>query len=575
MNRVRLFLLMTVLAAFPLAGALGQPQPSPGQLAPPPGPRIEPQPTPGTISIPPSAPTAAPPGAANVELVVGNVTVDGGFLELDAATRAQVDGLAGKRVRVADVYAVAGSVERYYASKGYFLTRVVIPPQQVRDGGTLTMRVVDGFIDSVDTSALPRPIRSRVESMLADLVGRKQLQYPLVERRLLLAGDTPGATLKSTIVPGREVGGVRLVVSGTHRLVEGEVAFDNSVSTEFGIVTVTTSVAVNSPFGFGEQIYGSVGGPPTHGFIGSEALRRFGVVGTTVPLGFDGLLLNIEGVYSTTRPFAGPGTLPTESDYFRASARLLYPLIRARDETLVLRLGFEVINENQRALGFDTTLYADRIRPLRVGATWTRSFETGTQIMLAGDLSRGLGIFGSRGRNDATVDLPISRAQADDDFTKAEIKARLFQRLPRGFGVEGTFNGQYAFNGSLVNAEQFTLGGPRRLSAYDQSTLAGDHGWLLRGELQYSELFDVGPMRVLVTPYGFAARGVVYLDSPTVTEFSSSGAWSLGLGVRSIMSNFLTVAREGEFGFEVARQISDRAGTLDAWRINVNGAIRF
>jgi hemolysin activation/secretion protein len=488
---------------------------------------------------------------------------------------AQVDSLAGKRVRVADAYAVAGAVERYYGSRGYFLTRVVIPPQQVRDGGTLTMRVVDGFIESVDVSALPSRIRSRVESMMAELVGKKQLQYPLVERRLLLAGDTPGATLKSTIVPGRETGSVRLVVSGEHRLIEGEVAVDNSVSTEFGIVTVTTSVAVNSPFGFGEQIYGSVGGPPTHGFIGSEALRRFGVVGTTVPLGVDGLLVNVEGVYSTTRPFAAPGTLPTESDYFRASIRLLYPLIRARNETLMLRLGFEVINENQRALGFDTTLYADRIRPLRAGATWTRSFDTGTQIMLAGDLSRGLGIFGSRGRNDATVDFPISRAQADDDFTKAEIKARVFQQLPKGFGIEGTFNGQYAFNGSLVNAEQFTLGGPRRLSALDQSTLAGDHGWLVRGELQYAEIFDVAQMRVLLTPYAFAARGMVYLDSPTVTEFSSNGAWSLGLGVRSIMSNFLSFAREGEFGFEVARNISDRAGTLDNWRVNFNGAIRF
>src|SRR5689334_3209152 len=132
MIRVRPFLLVTVLAVLPLAGTLAQPQPSPGQLAPPPGPRIEPPPTPGTISIPASAPTAAPPGSANVELVIGNVTIDGGFLELDAATRAQVDSLAGKRVRVPDVYAVAGAVERYYAAKGYFLTRVVIPPQQVR-----------------------------------------------------------------------------------------------------------------------------------------------------------------------------------------------------------------------------------------------------------------------------------------------------------------------------------------------------------------------------------------------------------------------------------------------------------
>lgn len=573
MNRVRPFVLLTLLASLPLAGALGQ-TPSPGQLVPPPGQRPD-VPSPGAISIPQSVPAAVPPGATTVELVVGGIRVDGGFLELDGATRAEIDGAAGKRMRIADVYAIAASVERYYGSQGYFLARVVIPPQQVRDGGTLVFRVVDGFIEAIDVSSVPSAIRGRVEGVVSELVGRRQLRLPLLERKLLLAGDTPGATLRSTIVPGRDVGGVRLVLSGEHRLVEGEIGFDNALSAELGTVTVTTSLSVNSPLGFGEQVYASVGGPPRHGFIGSDSARRFGVIGTMVPLGFDGLLLNLEGVGSTTRPLAAPGTLQTESDYWRFSVRLLYPWIRTRQENLSLRLGFEVINENQRAPGFATTLYEDRIRPLRAGVTWARQFDTGTTITLAGDLSRGLGIFGSRGRNDATVAQPISRAAADDDFTKGEIRARVHQRLFQGLAVEGSFHGQYAFNGSLVNAEQFTLGGPRRLSAYDQSTFAGDHGWLGRLELQYSELFDVGKMRVLLTPYGFASRGVVYLDSPTATEFSSTGATSVGLGVRSVMANFLTVAREGELGFEVARQISDRAGALDTWRINVNGALRF
>lgn len=573
MIRIRPVALLTLLASLPLASAFGQ-VPTPGQLVPPPGQRTD-TPQPGTISIPQSAPTAAPPGAATVELVVGGIRLDEGFLELDAATKAQIDGAAGKRMRVADIYAIAASVERYYGSKGYFLTRVVVPPQQVRDGGTLVFRVVDGFIESIDTSALPPAIRARIDGVVAELVGKRQLRLPLLERKLLLAGDTPGAALRSTIMPGKDVGGVRLVLSGEHRLVNGEISFDNALSRELGVVTVTTSLSVNSPLGFGEQIYASVGGPPHRGFIGSDSARRFGVVGATVPLGFDGLLLNLEGVGSTTKPAAAPGALQTESDYWRFSMRLLYPWIRTRDENLSVRLGFEVINENQRAPGFGTTLYEDRIRPLRVGATWSREFATGTTVTLSGDLSRGLGIFGSRGRGDATTARPISRAAADDDFTKSEIRARVSQRVFQGFAVEANFHAQYAFGGSLVNAEQFTLGGPRRLSAYDQSTFAGDSGWLGRVELQYSEIFDIGPMRVLLTPYGFASRGVVYLDSPTATEFSSTGATSLGLGVRSLMSNFLTVAREGEFGFEVARQISDRGGSADTWRFNLNGSLRF
>jgi len=564
------------LLAFAYSSAVvAQTVPSPGQLAPRPGPPVQ-APAPGAITIPETAPAAAPPGAERIEVTVGQIQVDGGYLQLDADTAAAVAGVTGKRVTVARFYEVAAAIERSYAAQGYFLTRVVIPPQQVRDGQTLRLQVVEGFIEQVDVAQLPSAVRDRISRVLAGLVGERRLKLGLLERKLLLAGDTPGTALRSTITPGGKEGGVKLVVTAEHRPVSAEIGFDNSYAKAFGRTVITTSAAINSVFGFGEQLYANVAGPPGKSWIGGDSARRLGAAGTLVPLGDDGLILNVEGTWSTTRPRLPPGSLATESDYARYSFRLIYPLIRSRNENLTPRLSFDVINETQKAPEFSATLYQDRIRPLRIGATWTRNFDTDTTVSLGGDFSHGLPIFGSRGRRDATLDKPISRAFADDDFSKVEINARVVQRLPASFTLDATFYGQYAFGGSLMNAEQFTLGGPRRLSGYDVATFAGDSGWLARLELQYADAFDLTPVRGLVVPYIFAARGKVYVDKPTAVERSSIGATSLGVGLRTNVAGIEPVGRDVEFQVEAARQYTDRGGSFsDKWRFNLAGTLRF
>ncbi|HKU95330.1 MAG TPA: POTRA domain-containing protein, partial [Vineibacter sp.] len=192
---------LSLLASAYGSAVVAQSVPSPSQLAPRSGQPVQ-APTPGTITIPETAPTTAPPGAERIEVTVGQIRIDGGYLPLDADTAAAVAGATGRRVTVARLYDVAAAIERAYAVQGYFLTRVVIPPQQVRDGQTLRLQVVEGFIEQIDVTQLPDAVRDRISRVLAGLVGERRLKLGLLERKLLLAGDTPGTTLRSTITPG-------------------------------------------------------------------------------------------------------------------------------------------------------------------------------------------------------------------------------------------------------------------------------------------------------------------------------------------------------------------------------------
>ena len=83
-------------------------------------------PTPDTVILPEPPPVAAPPGAERVQVTVGAIEIDGGYLPLDADTQAAIAGVTGRRVTVTQLYEIAARIERYYAAQGYFLTRVVM-----------------------------------------------------------------------------------------------------------------------------------------------------------------------------------------------------------------------------------------------------------------------------------------------------------------------------------------------------------------------------------------------------------------------------------------------------------------
>ncbi len=567
--------LATALAG--LAAPAGAQAPSPSQVTPRSlAPDIQRAPT--GVLLPDASAGQVPPGAQGVTLRVGAVVVEGGDPELAATTEAAVAAIRGRTVTVAAIYAAAAAIEQAYAARGYFLTRVIVPPQDARHGGTLRLRVVEGFIEAVDTDRLPLRAKERVDAITADLVGVRRLTLGRFERKLLLAGDMPGLALRSTLEPGRTTGAVRLILQGEHRPVSADLAIDNSLPKSLGSTSATLSAAFQSVAGGGELVYLSASGSPSNGWLASESPRRLIAAGIVMPVGNDGLTVNVEATLSDTHPRTGPATLETESSLRRFAFRLAYPLIRSRSTNLNLRAALEIADEQQRAPLFDVTLYDDRLRPVRIGADLTHVVAlTGTSISAGIDFSQGFHWLGSRGRNQATFMQPLSRGLGNDIFSKLEFRARLTQTLLWNFALELSGRAQYALTGPLLNSERFTLGGPRGLSALDSGLLAGDSGWLVRAELQYAAFIPPGPAgQGLMTPYVFGSRGQAVNLRPTILERRTVGATNVGLGIRTTIlpASLALSARSVELGLEGARQIADGPGN-DGWRVNANAALRF
>jgi hemolysin activation/secretion protein len=192
----------------------------------------------GTINLPDLI-ERAPPGADALLVTVAGVEAEGGersVMPVGAADaiRAMKLQLSGRTAKVSDIYAAAARIEAAFARAGYVLTRVTLPPQRIVDGGTVKLLIVDGFIESVDVSGVPAQVRAAVRRRVAPLVAVRGLKLEQIERRVLLAGETPGVQLRSTLVPGAAVGATRLVLEANDRPLSMTLSADNEQAAAYG-----------------------------------------------------------------------------------------------------------------------------------------------------------------------------------------------------------------------------------------------------------------------------------------------------------------------------------------------------
>lgn len=493
---------------------------------------------PGVVVFSGEAGLEAPPGADRLSVAIADVMIEGALPELAQAERKLKARLLGGPVAVSEIFAAAQAYEAAYARAGYVLVRVVLPAQDLRDGGRLRLVVVNGFIERIETAGVPQAIRPRIDAVVAPLVGRRTLTLGEIERRLLIASDTPGVALKSTLSPGSEAGGTVLVIDARFRPITGFVSVDNTLANSLGPWSLTFGAEANGVFGFGETTYfrlsGHPGGdfaPDLGGFFGDNPQVRTAAAGAIVPIGANGLTFNVEATVSQTTPDLSD-ELQTGSNFDRLSFRLLYPWIRSRALDVNAEVRFDLQSEEQYVITSqgDQPFAKDRLRVLRLAGDATRRFDNGGILTAGAVASFGLDAFGARSSS-AASDVSLTRAGADADFQTLSAVASYAQPLDEHLSFSLFARGQTSFGQPLAQSEQIGIASFQELSTFDAGTIGGDSGWIVRGDLLSPWSFETRRAPLLVTPYVFAATGQVYLHEATVLEEDSLRASSIGIGV--------------------------------------------
>lgn len=523
----------------------------------------------------------APAGADKFDVRLSGVGVEGAPTGFDSEIRALEGRLVGRRIAATEIFTAAQELEAALVRAGYVLTRVVLPAQTVRDGNRLRLVVVSGYVERIDYRNVPDAVRARIGALVESLVGRRDLKLGEIERRLLLAGDTPGVALRSTLTPGSDTGGTVLVIDAEYRPLSGFVGVDNTVGAQLGRWTLGTGLDLNSVLGFGETIYGRAfghpGGNDSNGFgsLFSENSRlRTLSAGIVVPLGTDGLTLNVEGTNSHTTPRID-NVIESTSDYDRVSVRLRYPWLRSRTANVFSEFAFDATQEKLSFIvpGAALPVSLDRLRIFRLAGDGDLKLDGGGLLAARGIVSFGVDGLGARSAADATPLLPLSRFGADAEFQKLDILASFTQPLAEHLVLGLYARGQTSFGQVLPRSEQIGTASVQELSTFDTGSLGGDSGWVVRGEVSSPYVLPVGGHAVSVAPYLFGATGALYLERPTVLESGHLQVSSVGIGLRLASALGLALP-QASVTLEFGRRFRDDR-LPDANRFTMVGSLRF
>jgi hemolysin activation/secretion protein len=266
-------------------------------------------------------------------------------------------------------------------------------------------------------------------------------------------------------------------------------------------------------------------------------------VGISVPVGHDGLVVDVDGSYTAVRPGDDLRSLDINGNSSNLSLGIAYPLIRSRQRNLYATASFDALNSETTIGPQQVVISRDRLRVVRLGLNGNISDPTGVTSASA-QLSQGIGGLGAT--TTGTPEAPLSRVEGEADFTMVNVNVSRFQELPDQFNLLVSGTAQIS-RSPLLSSERFGLGGVSLGSAFDGSQVTGDSGYGLRIELQRPFLYQGWDIPLSTRPYLFADYGQVFTIRPTAVEQGTDSLGSVGFGLRQGFSDWGNLSLELAF----------------------------
>ncbi|WP_322032845.1 ShlB/FhaC/HecB family hemolysin secretion/activation protein [Paraburkholderia sp. J76] len=454
-----------------------------------------------------------------VSFTVRRVTVTGMTRYGVGTFRPLLETIENRPVTLADVNAVAQQITARYRADGYLLVRTLVPAQSL-ENGELVIEVVEGKLNRVDVQGHEsRAMHGYAEKLMQE----QPLSAETLERNLMLMNDLPGNQVRATLVPSKNEAGTDAVLNNEFRRWDGFFGLDNRSSRYYGPWQWYAGVGLNDPTGLGDRL--SVrGGMSLDGRKMSFYEGQY-----EVPLGSDGVALSLLAQHSDGHADL-PSYLNANSQGDNFAARLTWAPVRSREQTVKFTGALTAFNGRSVYLD-DPSLPPssnDRIRALRVGASYDFTDPRGGRNLIKGEVSQGLDGLGASTGNT----INPSRQGGRTDFTKLQLDAQRMQDLSwitPGLGLYLAATGQTSFGKPLLAPEQFGVGGNFFGRGYDPSEIAGDSGVAGKVELQYNRVHKIGDRAVPAQYYAYWDIGKVWNIQPYYVRSQSLA--SAGAGV--------------------------------------------
>ena len=546
-QRVQQWLAVWLALAVPSGAAFGQVIPGSGELLQQTTRPAPPKPSSNTgLTINQPAAQELP---ATDPFPVRHIEISGNTLVSSAELRSLVQPSEGKMLNLKWLEDLAALITKRYQDHGYLLSRAYIPPQTLSDG-SVRIAVLEARYGAVVVSNTSGVSEALLLSYLHPLkAGGPVIEDPL-QRSLLLLSDVPGAVVNSTLAPGVDPGTTELQVLATPGAPDsGTFALDDAGNRYTGRERLSAAVNVNDPLGRGDvlSLNAMTTGPGlSYGRVGYQALLENGE-GTTVGGGLSGLYYHLGNGLSDLHAH---GTAEVET------LTVSQPVIRSIAGNLFAQFAFNAkqLRDETDASDIHTDRHTDALT-----------------MTLAGDRRDSLGIFngsmdltvGHLGFDNQTAELASSAtARTAGTYAKYSLSLARLQSLSESNSFYVAVNGQAA-DKNLDSSEQFFLGGPNSVRAYDVGTIGGALGALASAEFRHNlGVSSYGTWQTIL----FADSGVVRIYKTVFDAGDNTASLSgAGVGLNWAGGNGWTAALEVARPIGTVPMLVGDAASLHVW----------
>ena len=434
----------------------------------------------------------------------------------------------GKTLTLADIDVLAARITDAYHRKGYPLAEAYVPAQTVSDG-VVRIAVVEARYGAVSLHNASRVSDGILAATLAPLQAGNPVAEGPLDRSLLLLTDIPGMVVNSTLRPGAVTGTSVLQVDvGPGPLFDATFSVDDFGNPYTGRARFSGTVDVDSPMGHGDLLTLS-------GQTEGDGLN-YGRLAYQIPLTGGGLRLGaaISGLdYHLGGKFSAIGA---HGSAIVEDVTLGQPILRGVRYNLNVQVAYDHkdLDDDITAGAIGTDRHTDQ------GIAILSGSATDDSGIFTGNLSVTAGHVGFDNTAARLADLGGARTQGE--YGLINLSLTRLQQLPYKSALYLAVSGQLATK-NLDSSEQFILGGPTSVRAYDVGALSGDQGALgsvevrhdlgelFLGDWQAIAFFDAGTVQLNEAAFGHGPNRATIAGAGGGLNWTGPHRWQLSLSL--------------------------------------------
>lgn len=485
-----------------------------------------------------SAGEAAPPSTEET-FAIRHFRWSGATLLSDEVIESVLQPYTGEHKTLADLFAAADALKKYYQEAGYPVVRV-FAPDQISHSGEFELRVIEGKVVRVLIQGARFRDKDNIRQSLPKLIEGEALRIDQLSAGLALVNENSSKQMAVNLEPADAPGALtaRIKVSDD----EAErvtLTASNSGSATTGRAQLSVGYQNDNLFNLDHVLTAQLGLAPSH-------LDR----SQNISLGYRAPLyrlgVSVEGVAAYSNSDSGVTTTPNGEMTFLARGLILglkvnQPLakIGAYRHKWIYGADFKDNRNACSANGFDQSpVFCGSVGAQPVSVSYSGQWQ-GEGLRWSGQLGYYRNLAG--GPRGGPGDYDPGGSQTT--YRSAHWQAWRWQTAMlwqvEQWLLSATISGQFSPN-VMIGSEQFGIGGANSVRGYNERTYSGELGHSASLSLQTPD-FAKSLLQDRELPWPLAVSGLAFVDWGKVSARSGAGAnltshhelASVGFGLRA------------------------------------------